>query len=52
MITQVEIKKFSYSTRVVWCVKWRWNCWLWRQSISLHRDHVGEHGEGLIYWGF
>jgi hypothetical protein len=27
------------------------NHWLWTWSISLHRDPVGEHGRGLIYWG-
>jgi hypothetical protein len=26
------------------------NHWLWRWSISLHRDPVREHGVGLIYW--
>jgi hypothetical protein len=24
------------------------NHWLWRKSISLNRDHVGEHGGGLF----
>jgi hypothetical protein len=34
-----------------WGLKWiqmnKKNHWLCRKSISLHRDHVGEHGGGL-----